>query len=437
MSGSGVLVDPSASLTWRPTALPLVAVAGLVCVVGVLLRNPVPLFLALPLLLGPAAAAYAGPRSTARARLEWSVSGEGPAVTVRGTLWAPQGLRGTDLRVRIVRPEPLVETGPRVRRAFRDRVEFECVWSAPFPCLTRIPLPAVAWEDPLGLAEVQVSVEGAPLPIERFPPEATRVGSARLRRTTLQPGEVRSRSLGPGGEFFTVRGAAPSDTPRQINWRATARRGRLLSNDFLLERTGDLVLLLDLRPSSLGPARDEALLSISRAAALGIASGFLSEKARVGLGLYDEFLRAVPLGSGRAHRYRIARTLEEARVATDSGPSERMAVGLRRYFPSGVTTVLLSPLVDEENSAVLLRHLRQRGFPTVVLSPSPLPLFQASTPSETADDVIALRLRRLLRRQQLGRAWTESPIIDWEDYWNLSAFVRFLSVPELQRRGGA
>jgi uncharacterized protein (DUF58 family) len=426
--------EGTTSLAWRPAALVLVVAAGFLCVAGVFARDPVPLFLALPLLLGPAAAAYSGPRTTSRARLEWSLSGEGPEVTLTGVLHAPPGVRGTDLRMVIHRPEPLIDLAPPERHPFRDRVEFRYRWSAPFPCLAEVAPPIVSWEDPLGLAEVRVPLEAEALQVERFPPEAMRIGAVRLRRTTLQPGEVRSRAVGSGGEFFAVRTAAPTDTPRQINWRATARRGRLLTNDFLLERTGDLLLLLDLRPTSLGPARDEALLSISRAAALGIATGFLNEKARVGLGLYDEFLRAVPLGTGRTQRYRIARALETARLATDSGPSERMAVALRRYFPSGVTTVLLSPLVDEESSVVLLRHLRMRGYPTIVLSPSPLPLYRSGLEVETAEEQLAVRLRRLLRRQQLGRAWSEAPVIDWEEYWSLTPFVRFLSAPSHRPR---
>ncbi|MCI4360470.1 MAG: DUF58 domain-containing protein, partial [Thermoplasmata archaeon] len=134
----------------------------------------------------------------------------------------------------------------------------------------------VVWRDPLGLVAVPIPLDAPGVRVERFPPEASRLDSVRLPHTTPQPGEIRARQLGASGEFFSVRAAVPTDTPRQINWKATARTGRLLANDFYLERTGDLVLLLDLRPSSLGPERDAALLSIARAGALGIATGFLT-----------------------------------------------------------------------------------------------------------------------------------------------------------------
>jgi hypothetical protein len=96
--------------------------------------------------------------------------------------------------------------------------------------------------------------------------------------------------------------------------------------------------------------------------------------------------------------------------------------------------VLLSPLADEE-SLVLLTHLRRRGYPTIVLSPSPLPLLAPPAGSQTPDDAAALRLLKLVRRQRIGEAWREAPVVEWEDYWSLSPFVRFLSVPTTTRGG--
>jgi hypothetical protein len=187
-------------------------------------------------------------------------------------------------------------------------------------------------------------------------------------------------------------------------------------------------LLLDLRPTTLGPERDRQLLAIAQAGALGIASGFLDEKSRVGLGLFGEFLTAVPLGAGRQQRHRLRSALQAARITSTPGPSERFAVSLRRYFPPGVTTVLISPLSDDSD-VVLLSHLRRRGYPTIVLSPSPLPLLEPATGSGRSDDALAMRLLKLVRRDRVSRTWPEAPVVEWTDYWSLAPFVRFLTRP--------
>jgi uncharacterized protein (DUF58 family) len=420
--------EVTGGLSWRPAALAMFGGAAVLFLLAVVTRSAVPLFAAVPLLVAPVAAAASAPRGTPTATLAWSVEGEGAAVRLRGSVRPEPSTPAAELDLTFFRPAPLEERSPPTVAATATTVDFALEWVAPYPFLAIAPRPTVTWRDPLGLAEKTVHLDAPALRLERFPPEVARLGAVRLRRTTPQPGEIRARQIGPSGEFFSVRSAAPTDTPRQINWKATARAGRLLSNDFYLERTGDLLLLLDLRPTSLGPQRDAQLLSVARAAALGIASGFLSEKARVGVGLYDEFLTAVPLASGRLQRFRIAQALQRATLTDSPGPSERLAVSLRRYFPPGITTVLFSSLADEE-SLILLSHLRRRGYPTVVLSPSPLALLRPNGDVASPEDAAILRLLRLVRRRRVGEAWREGPVVEWEDYWSLAPFVRFLTQP--------
>ena len=427
---------PSRRLVLRPAAGALFVAAALLLLVAVATGNPVPMFAALPLLLAPLASAGSVPPPEAKVDLRWAVEGTADEVLVRGTIRPSEPVATEALEVRFFRPDPLLVTAPARVDSTAERIEFALSWKAPYPLLTTVPRPEVLWRDALSLLEVPLPIETPALRVERFPPEVARLGSVRLPRTTPQPGEIRSRQIGSSGEFFAVRAAAPTDTPRQINWRASARAGRLLANDFHLERTGDLVLLLDLRPTSLGAERDATILSVSKAAALGIATGFLAEKARVGLGTFDEFLHAVPLGTGRRHRYRIAQALSRAEMTEGGGPSERFGVLMRRYFPPGVTTVLFSALADDE-SLSLLSHLRRRGFPTVVLSPSPIPLLSRTARALTPEDLAALRLIRLVRRWRIGEAWREGPVVDWPDYWSLAPFVRYLSAPSVARRGSA
>ena len=425
---------PAATLRFRPRALLLFAAAGALGVAAIASHDAVPLFLAVPLLLGPVAAAVTASREHPEVRLVWRSEGARDAVEVSGRFEAVRGRLDVGTDPTFYRPAPLVEIRPNEVRREENGLAFELHWKTPYPCLVTVPRPNLTWQDSLGLVEKPVQVDGEALRVQRFPPELTRAARAPLRRTTPLPGEVRARQLGGAGEFFSLRPYAPGDTVRQVNWRATARAGRMLANDYRVERTGDLLVVLDLRPTSLGPEVDAQLAAVACAGAYGLAQAFLDQKARVGLALFTDFVEAIPLGSGRRQRYRLLRALQGATVGADAGPSERLAVSLRRYFPPGVTTVLFSALADDEATWVL-PHLRRRGFPAFVLSPSPVPLLGGASDRPSDDDRRAVRLLRLVRRRRVAQAWSEAPVVEWDDFWSLAPLASYFARPPGRRHG--
>jgi uncharacterized protein (DUF58 family) len=423
-----------AGLRWRPYTPLLLATGAALLLGAVLFRNPVPLFLGLPLLLAPVAAGAVGPRGLPTVPVTLSAQGSGPEVRFEGTVTAPPGVDARDLVVEVEQPPSLAgDRGPRFERSAKQ-VRFRADWVAPNPVITELDPPTVAWRDPLGLVEREAITTSDALVVCRYPPELRRIGSVRLERTTPLPGETRSRRVGDSGEFHGIRLARPDDPPRQINWRASARAGRQLANEYDLEKTGDILILLDARPTSLGWVADERLFSIARAAALGLADAFLSVKARVGLGVFGEFLETVPLSTGRTQQLRLETALQRARLASVAPPPERCAVSVRRAFPYGLTTVVLSTLADT-SSADLSPYLRRRGYPVMVLSPSPLPLLAAASTLPHEDEQLAQRIARLARRNRIARAWEEAPTIDWDDYWSLGQFVDFVRRPRVRRAG--
>jgi uncharacterized protein (DUF58 family) len=398
---------------------------------AVLTRNPTPLFLALPLLLAPVAAGLAGPRSSPPVRIDLSVEGAAAEVRLRGAVVPEPGVDARDLVVELERPPSLVGD-PAQFDYSPSQIRFAANWTAPEPTITEVTVPTVLWRDPMGIVERETVSSASPVVVSRYPPELLRIGAVRLERTTPLPGETHSRRVGESGEFHGIRPARPDDPPRQINWRATARAGRPLANEYDLDKTGDLLILLDARPTPLGRAVDERLFSVARAAAVGLSDSFLRVKSRVGVGVFGEFLDVVPLSTGRTQRIRIEMALKRAHLSSVSAPAERCAVSARRHFPPGLTTVVFSSLADD-SSEDLSPYLRRRGFPAVVLSPSPLPLIAAASQLTGADEELASRIARLVRRDRIARAWQESPTIDWDDYWSLGKFVEFVRRPRVRR----
>ncbi len=417
---------------WRTRSFLLFGAGATALAAGVLVARPALLYLALPLLLAPVAAALLGPfrRADGADALGGGRVGAGRTSRRHDIVRPADGRPGHRHRVRRTAGASRGRSS-RIARSGHE-IRFRLHWTAPEPVVVPVPFPRLTWRDPAGLVEWEVRWNPSDLLVERYPAELVHIGAVRLERTIAAPGETRSRRIGPDGEFFGIRYASPFEPPRRINWPATARTGQLMVNEFQLERTGDILLLIDTRPSTLGPWVDTELLSLSVAAAYGIAESFLREKARVGLGVYGEFLDAVPLSAGRTQRVRLRNALMRVRLSRNPGPTERCAVSLRRYFPPGVTTILLSSLVDNE-SRYLVPYIRRRGFPVVVLSPSALPILTARPTLSASDEELVTRMARLLRRDRLARTWEDAPVVDWEEYWSLGGLVDILRRPG--RRG--
>jgi uncharacterized protein (DUF58 family) len=421
----------------RPTLRTWVCygLAGLLLLVAVADHTPVPLFAAVPLLIAPLAALLLSPAGREPLTLQWQEAGEGQEVVVSGELIPPPSIDARDVDVEIGVPPGLIVTKPLAVRPSGGAVTFTMNLRAREPVLAQLARPTVRWRDGLGLMERPLPIDGMPLPIERCPLEAGRLGTVRLHRTIVLPGETRSRAIGENGDFYGVRISLPGDSPRRINWSASARSEETFTNEFSLERTGDVLIFLDARPTELGPWMDARLLGVARAAAFGMADAFLRERARVGLAIFGEFLTPVKLGGGRRQRYRIREALLGAEVAAVAGPSERAGFAARRFFPAGITTIVVSSLADESTRHLVL-HLRRRGYPSVVLSPSPVPVADLDRWTTGEERRLALRLVELVRRHQIAEVWSEAPVVDWRDYWSLAGFSAFLKQGMRNRRTG-
>lgn len=76
-------------------------------------------------------------------------------------------------------------------------------------------------------------------------PAAYRLARARREgRLGLTDGRM-TGTLGLGTELESVRDWSPDDDIRQVNWSATARLGRPMSNQYRMDRDRDLICLLD------------------------------------------------------------------------------------------------------------------------------------------------------------------------------------------------
>ena len=172
---------------------------------------------------------------------------------------------------------------------------------------------------------------------------ARRLALAVARGRFRDQGATARGPLGLGTEFELIRDYEPDDDIRQVNWRATARLGRPMSNQYRLEQDRDLLLLLDagrLSAAPLGQPSTTVLdAGLDAAAALAFVADELGD--RTGAVAFDDEVRDRAPAAPRRRPARRARAVRPraapASTATTSSPSGARRAPSARSWSSSAT----------------------------------------------------------------------------------------------------
>lgn len=240
----------------------------------------------------------------------------------------------------------------------------------------------------------------------------------RLKRIPISPrktrgfaGTIPARLGGHGTEFFGVREYQSGDSPRMVNWHASARHEGIYSNEYQQERAADVGIVLDARISANHFHLNQSIFDHAVAAAASLSDVFLAQGNRVGLLVYGSYLDWTFPGYGKIQRELIMNALARAE-AGDSTVFADLRHLSPRMFPPESQIVLVSALTQDDLSVLI--ELRGRGYQVMVLSPDPVSfergLLPRSADVDTAARVIRLERNLLLRR--LERAGIR--VIEWD-----------------------
>jgi uncharacterized protein (DUF58 family) len=213
---------------------------------------------------------------------------------------------------------------------------------------------------PLGLASVD-HVVGEAVPVTVFPdlPRARRLAAARRRGRTSDEGRIRAR-LGLGTEFETIRDYTPDDDIRQVNWVATARVGRPMSNQYRVDENRDVMLAVDAGRLMASPIGDLTRLDVALDALAVLAVAAEDAGDRVGT-LAFEAKVSRQLRPGRRNADAVVRALFDLEPTEVESDYERAFYAVGRQKRALV--VLFTDIVDEGAARtligavpILLRH---------------------------------------------------------------------------------
>ncbi|MDP9070767.1 MAG: DUF58 domain-containing protein, partial [Actinomycetota bacterium] len=122
-------------------------------------------------------------------------------------------------------------------------------------------------------------------------PAARRLALAVRQGILRDQGQLARGALGLGTEFESVRDYLPDDDVRQINWRATARLERPMSNQYRLDQDRDVVCLVDSGRLMAAPLADRTRLDAALDAVAAVALVADQVGDRCGAVAFDSELR--------------------------------------------------------------------------------------------------------------------------------------------------
>lgn len=181
---------------------------------------------------------------------------------------------------------------------------------------------------------------------------------ARLNRLSLL-GVRKSRRLGGDNEFERLRDYTLDDNYKHIEWRSTARRGKLTVKDFQANQSQRLIFLVDCGRMMTNQAAGLSLLDHSLNAMLLLSYVALSRGDQVGLLTFsDEIHGYVPPGGGSNQMNRLLHESFDRFPRLVESRYDRAFLYLGSHCRKRSLVVLITNVIDEVNGNQIESYLR-------------------------------------------------------------------------------
>lgn len=221
----------------------------------------------------------------------------------------------------------------------------------------------------------------------------------RARRVGPWPGTVPSKYLGAGTEFFEIRLYTPGDELRRINWKASAKQGQLVTNEFETERVTDVLVVLDCSETALSKLFPFVAEEFEVDLAASLCSQLLLQGNRVGLLVYGAERTWLAPAFGKRQLLRILNGLsivKAGRAVVPIGYAVETIVAA--VLPARSVIVFVSPLMGDE-IIELVRNVVAAGFSVICFTPTTDPFVKDESESKLLARKILVAERRINMRR--------------------------------------
>jgi uncharacterized protein (DUF58 family) len=275
---------------------------------------------------------------------------------------------------------------------------------------------ALRFRSRLGLVWRQYSIPSA-VQVKVYPnlEEAKKNELYAHRHRELKVGQRRTRLRGHGGEFESLRDFVTGDEIRHIAWSASGRRGKLITRQHTVERSQNILIMLD--AGRLMTARLGSLTKLDHAINATLSIAYVAAAGGDNVGLLTFSRRVIsylPPRRGRDQLNRVMEALYNVEPEMVEPSYARAFNFVRMTWPRRSLIVILTDLVDRDASAELLAHaamLAPRHLPLIVtISDMDLRALVRSRPTtlaavysqSVAEDMLRQREEALSRIRQMG-----------------------------------
>ena len=235
------------------------------------------------------------------------------------------------------------------------------------------------------------------------------------RNRRPEPGLRRMRVRGQGREFESLREFVIGDEIRHISWPATARRGKVITRQYTIERSQNIMVLLD--TGRLMTARIGKLSKLDHAVNATLSIAYVAAAGGDNVGLVAFSRRVVSYLPPRRGRDQI-NLLMEALYKLEPQMIEPSYKRAFNFFGANCKrrslVVILTDLIDRDASAELLAHTSQlipRHLPLIItIGDTDLRELTRKTPAAAGDvyrqavaeEILAQREEALMRIRHAG-----------------------------------
>jgi uncharacterized protein (DUF58 family) len=215
------------------------------------------------------------------------------------------------------------------------------------------------YENQLGLLRRRIRL-AAPQPIRVYPDLSAveRYGALHVRNRLIEAGLRRMRLRGLGTEFESLREWSPGDAFRSIDWKATARRGRIMVVQHEVERSQNVMILLDCGRLMTPRVGDQRKLDYAITAALSVAAIAGLANDRVGIVAFArEILAASAPRATRSSIAQLSDLLYDLEPRFEESDYARAFDYLRTHLHKRSLVVFFTDVIDPAAQTLVLSEL--------------------------------------------------------------------------------
>jgi uncharacterized protein (DUF58 family) len=225
------------------------------------------------------------------------------------------------------------------------------------------------------------------------------------RHRRPEPGLRKMRVRGQGREFESLREFVIGDEIRHISWPASARRGKLITRQYMIERSQNVVILLD--TGRLMTARIGKLTKLDHAINATLSIAYVAASGGDNVGLLAFSRRVISYLPPKRGRDQVNRIMESL-YSLEPQIVEPSYARSFNFFSSSChrrsLVVILTDLVDRDASAQLLEYtskLIPRHLPLIVtIGDTDLRELVKNRPSSSADVYRQSTAEGILRQRE-------------------------------------